>query len=80
MPGVRNVFRNQEHGFLIKPGDVDALAVKLAMLIESPNLAEAMGLAARQWIDERYSWHKVGERLEAAYLRIAYTPRKEKKS
>lgn len=80
LPGVRNVFRNQQHGFLIKPGDVEDLAVKLALLIESPHLAERMGLAAREWINERYSWEKVGERLEAVYLRIAYTPPKEKKS
>ncbi len=79
LPGVRNVFRNQQHGFLIKPGDAEDLAVKLALLIESPNLAERMGREAREWIDERYSWEKVGERLEAAYLRIAYTPPKEKK-
>ncbi len=80
LPGVRNVFRNQQHGFLVKPGDVSGLAAKLALFIESAQLAERMGLAARQWIEERYSWEKVGERLEAAYLRIAYTPRKEKQS
>ncbi len=73
LPGVRNVFRNLEHGFLVPPGNVNVLAAKLALLIESPKLAEEMGLAARKWIEERYSWEKVGERLEAAYLRIVYS-------
>lgn len=76
LPGVRNVFKNKEHGFLIKPGDVAALADKIAYLLNNPVEAHRFGMAARQCIEERYSWHKVGERLEAAYFRILYVPKK----
>jgi len=76
LPGVRNVFKNKEHGFLIKPGDAEALAQKLDYLLNNPELARKMGDAARDFIEERYSWQKVGERLEAAYFRILYLPKK----
>lgn len=72
LPGVRNVFHNHEHGFLVKPGDVDALAEKLTYIVSNPSQARIMGDSARRWVEERYSWDKVGERLEAAYLRIAF--------
>ncbi len=72
LPGVRNVFHNKEHGFLIKPGDVQVLAEKLEFMIQNPQLAQTMGQASRRWVEQRYSWDKVGERLEAAYLRITY--------
>lgn len=77
LPGVRNVFHNKEHGFLIKADDVEQLAEKIAFMIDNPEEAQKMGEAGRRWIDERYSWDKVGERLEAAYLRILYTPKKQ---
>jgi glycosyltransferase involved in cell wall biosynthesis len=51
---------------------VHALAEKLEFMVHNPSEARAMGDAARRWVEERYSWDKVGERLEAAYLRIAY--------
>ncbi len=76
LPGVRNVFKNKEHGFLVKPGDVDALVEKINYLLNHADQAEAMGLAARHYIRERYSWEKVGERLETMYFRILYVPEK----
>lgn len=75
LPGVRNVFKNKEHGFLIKPNDEEALATKLDYLLNNQSQAQAMGRAARQFIEERYSWGKAGERLEAAYFRILYVPK-----
>jgi len=73
LPGVRNVFRNKEHGFLVQPGDVNQLAEKLAFMLDNPEAARLMGERARAWIEQRYSWVVVGERLEATYLRIFYS-------
>lgn len=73
LPGVRNVFRNKEHGFIVPPGDVQVLADKIAYMIDNPNQARNMGNEGRRWIEARYSWDRVGERLEAAYLRVFYT-------
>lgn len=77
LPGVRNVFHNKEHGFMIKPGKVELLAEKITYMLEHKDEAGRMGAAGRRWIEDRYSWDKVGERLEAAYLRILYTPKKQ---
>lgn len=74
LPGVRNVFRNGEHGYLIRPGDVDDLAGKLQRLLSDPVAVAEMGARAREWIVTHYSWDKFNERLEAAYCRVLYTP------
>lgn len=74
LPGVRNVFRNGEHGYLVRPGDVSDLADKLRRLLSDPAAAAAMGERAADWISENYSWDKFNERLEAAYCRVLYTP------
>lgn len=74
LPGVRNVFRNNEHGYLIRPGHVEDLTEKLRRVLSDPLRAQQMGEAAREWIIEHYSWEKFNERLEAAYCRVLYTP------
>lgn len=76
LPGVRNVFKNKTHGFLVKPGDVNMLANKISYLLKHPAEARNMGQAARRFVEDHYSWQKVGERLETAYFRILYVPKK----
>ncbi len=79
LPGVRSVFRNKDHGFLVHPGDVDHLAEKLSEVLGDPEQARAMGERARQWVEENYSWNGVAAQLEALYCRLFYTPTEEEK-
>ena len=74
LPGVRSVFKNGCQGLLVKPDDITDLANKLKIILENQSLAQAMGQAGRQLVENRYTWGKVGERLEIIYSLVAYTP------
>lgn len=78
LPGVRSVFRNNEQGYLVKPGDVGHLAQKLREIVGDKAKTEALGQAGRGWIEQEYSWKKFGQRLEAAYCRVLYTPQEKR--
>jgi glycosyltransferase involved in cell wall biosynthesis len=43
-------------GFLVPPGDAEALAVALGRLLDSPELRARLGAAARQRVQERFTW------------------------
>lgn len=78
LPGVRNVFLNNEHGYLVRPGDIDQLASKLHEVLSDAPQREALSKAGREWIEKEYSWKKFGQRLEAAYCRVLYTPQEKR--
>lgn len=52
--GLREAIQNGRNGFLIDPGDVDALAARLRELIIDPLLRERMGQAARETVFSEY--------------------------
>lgn len=76
LAGVRNVFQNGEQGYLVKAGDVVDLAQKLKKIVSNKENAVRLGTAGRTWVDEQYSWKEFSQRLEAAYSRVLYVPRK----
>jgi len=75
LPGVRSVFKNGEQGFLVKPNDVNDSVKKLKIILQDEDLAYKMGQAGRKLAEERYSWEKVGERLNLIYHYVNYTPK-----
>lgn len=58
-----------EDGFIVPAGDAEAIAEKIALLYENPDLRRAMGESARKRI-EPYTWDRYGDRLVQAYERI----------
>lgn len=52
-----------EAGFLVTPGDSQALAARLVQLLESPARREKMGARARQIWEEEYNWQAVCGRI-----------------
>jgi glycosyltransferase involved in cell wall biosynthesis len=55
---------------LVTPCEAGAVADAIARLIADPELRRRMGAAGRAAVAQRYSWDKVAEQLEAAYVRI----------
>ena len=53
-----------KNGWLVEPGDVHGLADAMIRLIENPSLAREFGEQSYQIIQERYSWHAVGNRFK----------------
>ncbi len=73
LPGVRSVFKNGLHGFLTKPNDIEDLTEKISLILKNKTKAEKMGKDARKFVEEKYSWEKVGETLDRIYHYVMYS-------
>lgn len=63
---IGQVLRHGENGWLVPPGDADALAGGIARLLDDPDLRGRLGAAARGDAAERWSWRAhVGRTLAA---------------
>jgi glycosyltransferase involved in cell wall biosynthesis len=64
-PGIADVVKVADAGFVIPPGDVDALVSVLNTLTESPERGRAMGRRGRVWVNAGHSWDaRAGETSE----------------
>ena len=65
--GIPEIVEDDVTGFLVPPGDVDALHDRLAYLLDHPHRAAQMGAAARERVLERFTWAACAARCLAAY-------------
>jgi len=65
--GVPDVVRDGVDGFLVEPGDVDAMADRLAALAGDPELRARMGAAGRERVIERYSVERLLDDTDRLY-------------
>jgi glycosyltransferase involved in cell wall biosynthesis len=68
--GVPDVVRDGIDGFLVEPGDVDAMAERLSVLAADPPLRHRMGEAGRASVHERYSVERLLNDVDALYRRL----------
>ncbi len=68
--GVPDVVRDGVDGFLVEPGDIDALAERLGRLAADPALAARMGEAGRARVLERYSVERLVGDVDALYKKL----------
>lgn len=66
-PGVREIIRDGEDGLLAPPGDVAALARRLATLMGDAALRHRLGEAARAGVLERYAPERIVARWEELF-------------
>jgi glycosyltransferase involved in cell wall biosynthesis len=64
---VPDVVREGEDGFLVDPGDIDALAERLARLAGDPELRERLGAAGRARVIPRYSVERLVDDMDRLY-------------
>jgi glycosyltransferase involved in cell wall biosynthesis len=60
-----------ETGFLVAPGDQEALGDRLALLLSDRRLAARLGANARDLVVERFTWQACAQRCLAAYQEVA---------
>jgi glycosyltransferase involved in cell wall biosynthesis len=72
--GLAEVVADGETGFLVEPGDVAALADRLALLLSDRRLAARLGANARDLVVARFTWRACAERCLAAYQSLAGPP------
>lgn len=71
--GAREVCRDGETGFLIRPGDTTALADAVIRLLQDRELAGRMGARGRELVRAQFSVEKMVEQIEALYRRLIAT-------
>jgi glycosyltransferase involved in cell wall biosynthesis len=65
--GMHHVVDDGTTGYLVPPGDPEALGERLQRLLADPALAARMGAAARRRIEDLFTWDRVAERCLEAY-------------
>ena len=68
-PGLRESVRDEETGFLVPHGDIDAMAASLDRLAVSPDLVERLGRAGRAFA-LGFSWDRAANETEAHLLEV----------
>jgi glycosyltransferase involved in cell wall biosynthesis len=69
--GAVELVEQERAGWIVPPGDVDALATALIKILENPDRARQMGAFARGLVERRYSLKATAERLVSLYRRLA---------
>jgi len=70
LPGVRTVVDDGVNGFLVKPRNVEELTLKIDYLLENEDIMKKFGKMGRKKVEERYSWEKIGKKLERVYQEV----------
>ena len=65
--GIGAIVRDRQTGLLVPERDVDAIAGALSQLLDSPELGQRLGAAARHWAVADGSWTAVAAAFEHVY-------------
>jgi glycosyltransferase involved in cell wall biosynthesis len=69
--GLPQAIEDGVTGRLVDEGSADALAAAIGGLLDAPDEARRMGVAARAYVQRRHGWDGAAERFERAYDRAA---------
>jgi glycosyltransferase involved in cell wall biosynthesis len=68
LPGVRTVVDHGKNGLLVEPKNVVDLTSKITYLLDNEPLRNTLGRTGRKKVEEKYSWSKIGLKLEETYF------------
>ncbi len=68
--GVPEVIDDQQNGFLVKFGDVDALAARIAQLLDNPALAKKLGEQGHKKVLDAMTWEQQYVQVRALYDKL----------
>ncbi len=68
--GIPEQIRDGVDGYLVEPGNSDALAQLMDKLAADPELARRMGINARQRLEEKYDLARHMQVLQALYQQL----------
>ncbi|MDO8668390.1 MAG: glycosyltransferase family 4 protein [bacterium] len=74
LPGVRGVFKNRKQGLLVEPDNIKDLIKKIQIVLGDKKKAKEMGLAGRELVEKKYTWVRVGKRLDSIYYHVKFNP------
>jgi glycosyltransferase involved in cell wall biosynthesis len=65
--GIPEAIVNEEHGILVPPGDVEALAAALRRVLEQPELRMRLAAAAHARAQREFTIEAMTDQYEALY-------------
>jgi glycosyltransferase involved in cell wall biosynthesis len=68
--GIPEIVRDGENGFLIEPGDIEAIAEKILLLQKDSGLREKLGFNARKTVESGYLAKNYLTSLEGLYSKL----------
>ena len=68
--GHPDAIRHGTNGLLVPPNDPQALATSLLTLLQDGTMRQALGQAARNTIEERFTWDAVAQRTLQCYQKV----------
>lgn len=68
--GIPEMVKDRETGYLVEPGNIQALAEVLEKAVKNEKL-EKMGLAGWNIVRHKYSWDKVAQKVYEVYQKIS---------
>jgi glycosyltransferase involved in cell wall biosynthesis len=72
--GSAKVMEHERTGLIAPNGDVNAFAAAIVRLADDRAYANALGSAARDYVERNYSWDGAAERLERIFERLVAQP------
>ncbi|ALA58209.1 glycosyltransferase family 4 protein [Nitrospira moscoviensis] len=73
IPSVRTVFASNRGVQLVPPDRSDRLAEAILSLLHDPDRCRAMGEGGRRFVEQRFGWVSIGERLRARVVETEVT-------
>lgn len=73
--GIPSFVRDGDNGFLVPPGDADALRERLGLLLEEPGLADRMGDRGRRRVLAEHDWDRLANATERVLIAAVAAPR-----
>jgi len=68
--GIPEVVVDGETGFLVRPGDPEALAKAINTLLANPELARSFGKAGRRRVEAQFSWDSIARQTRDLYAEL----------
>ena len=65
--GVPEIVKDNQTGILVPPKDADSLAQAIILLLEDRERRQNMGETAKKWVDDKFSAHRMVERISSLY-------------
>ncbi|HEV2148864.1 MAG TPA: glycosyltransferase [Longimicrobiaceae bacterium] len=73
--GIVDIVRDGRNGWLVPPGDAEALAAALRACMADPERRRRFGLQGREDVAAGFSWNAIVDRLAGLYHEVAAHPR-----
>jgi glycosyltransferase involved in cell wall biosynthesis len=64
--GLKDAIHDGQNGFLVAAGDADAYVLKIRQILQNPEIKEALGKQARDYVSKNHAWPLIaGKYLDA---------------